>query len=162
MKIKHNADLQMIFDHVNLQFLGGGIIVFEDIDAMTTLVHNRSVNNFENENSLLTLEYFLNLLQGSLTRDGSIFIATTNHIEILDPAFYRVGRFDVKIHMKKADHFQIKNIYEKFVHRQIKPEILSQIKENTFTPAEIIFHLINYIDSDLDDLEIMSTFIKSD
>lgn len=155
-----NDDLQMIFNHVNLQSLGGGIIVFEDIDAMTTLVHDRKNQNFVNDNSLLTLEYFLNLLQGSLTMDGTIFIATTNHIEILDPAFYRIGRFDIKIHMKKCDHHQIKNIYFKFVNKHISQAVLEQIKIDMFTPAEIIFHLINHINSDLPDHEIMSTFIK--
>jgi SpoVK/Ycf46/Vps4 family AAA+-type ATPase len=110
-------------------------------------------------NAELTLEYFLNLLQGSLTRDGTIFIATTNHLEVIDPAFYRVGRFDIKINMKKCDSHQIKTIFSKFVGRDIDKNILDKIEIDIFTPAEVIFHLINFIDSELPDSEIMSNFM---
>lgn len=154
--VESNEELQMIFDYVMLESINGGIIVFEDIDAMTKVVHDRSTNEFSDDK--LTLEYFLNLLQGSLTRDGTIFIATTNHIEKLDPAFYRVGRFDVKINMKKCDHYQIQNIYNKFTHRQIDEEVLNKISEDTFTPAEIIFHLVNYVNSDKKSSDIMEKF----
>jgi SpoVK/Ycf46/Vps4 family AAA+-type ATPase len=156
--VETNEELQLIFDHVVLQASGGGIIVFEDIDAMTDVVHERKVGVIHTK---LTLEYFLNLLQGSLTRDGTIFIATTNHLEMLDPAFYRVGRFDVKINMKMCDHYQIKKIYSKFVGKHIDPDILKQIKEDKYTPADIIFHLVNYIDSDQSCEDIMEFFINN-
>ena len=158
--IETNEELQMVFDHVFVESANGGIIVFEDIDAMTSVVHKRDTNKVMNEK--LTLEYFLNLLQGSLTRDGTIFIATTNHIEVLDPAFYRVGRFDIKINMKKCDHYQIQTIYDKFVKRPIDNNVLEMIEEDKFTPAEIIFHLMNHIKSKADCVEIMEKFIIHD
>ena len=154
--VESNEELQMIFDEIN-NALGGGIIVFEDIDAMTSIVHNRKNNNVS-EGAKLTLDYFLNLLQGSLTRDGTIFIATTNHIEKLDPAFYRIGRFDVNIEMKRCDSYQIATIFEKFVGRHIDKEVINKIESEKFTPAEIIFHLVNFIDSDEPDDEIMKNF----
>lgn len=157
--VETNEDLQLIFDHIVLQASGGGIIVFEDIDAMTTVVHQRKADNSHNMNAKLTLEYFLNLLQGSLTRDGTIFIATTNHLEVLDPAFYRIGRFDVKINMKKCDHYQIAMIYKKFIGLDIDPNVLIQIKIDEYSPAEIIFHLVNYISTDQSCDAIMKNFI---
>ena len=160
--IETNEELQMVFDHVFVESMNGGIIVFEDIDVMTSVVHKRDTNTNKNEkmNEKLTLEYFLNLLQGSLTRDGTIFIATTNCIEKLDPAFCRVGRFDVKINMKKCDHYQIKTIYDKFVKKSIDNDVLNKIREDQFTPAEIIFHLMNYIKSKTDCKEIMYKFMR--
>jgi len=158
--VETNEELQMIFDEIN-NSLGGGIIVFEDIDAMTSVVHNRENNNVT-KGAKFTLDYFLNLLQGSLTRDGTIFIATTNHIEKLDPAFYRVGRFDVNIEMKKCDHYQIATIFEKFVGRIIDTNVLNKIKSDKYTPAEIIFHLVNYIDSDESDNFIMKIFCNEE
>lgn len=155
--IESNEELQLVFDQVNLKSANGGIIVFEDVDAMTTIVHDRSQVTVNN--SKLTLEYFLNLLQGSLTRDGTIFIATTNHIEKLDPAFCRVGRFDVKIEMKKCDHYQIRTIYNKFVKKNIEEHVLESIEVGKWTPADIIFHLINYIDSDEECNEILKPFL---
>jgi ATP-dependent 26S proteasome regulatory subunit len=168
--VKSNKDLQMIFDHVNTETTEGGIIVFEDIDAGSKAIHKRvkknddddddgSVKNTVDTENSFTLEYFLNLLQGSLTRDGSIFIATTNHIEHLDEAFYRAGRFDVNIDMKKCDKYQIKHIFQEFIGHQINPNVLKSINEDTFTPAEFIFHLINHINSSLSDKDIMQKFI---
>lgn len=154
--VESNEELQLIFDHVVLQVAGGGIIVFEDIDAMTNIVHER---HKDSTNGKFTLEYFLNLLQGSLTRDGTIFIATTNHIEKLDPAFYRVGRFDIKIDMKLCDHYQIKAIYSKFVGKSIDPVVLNQIEVDKYSPAEIIFHLVHHIQSEQKCEEIMAQFI---
>lgn len=89
------------------------------------------------------------------------FIATTNHLEVLDPAFYRIGRFDVSINMKLCDHHQIKTIFNKFVFQQIDNNVLNQIKIDTYSPAEIIFHLVNHIDSTLDSHIIMNKFITT-
>ena len=157
--VESNEELQMVFDYVLLESINGGIIVFEDIDAMTKVVHDRNKNLNHFDDKKLTLEYFLNLLQGSLTRDGTIFIATTNHIEVLDPAFYRIGRFDIKINMKKCDHYQIQTIYNKFIHKNIDRQVLNQIEQDKYTPAEIIFHLVNYVNSDKKSSEIMKNFI---
>jgi hypothetical protein len=165
--VASNIDLQLLFDHVNTQSLGGGIIVCEDIDAMTDLVHQRTQETSTtptpnpSEDKELTLDYFLNLLQGTLTRDGTIFIATTNYINKLDTAFCRIGRFDIKIEMKLCDHYQIQQIFHRFFHRQISSEILLKIPENQFTPAEIIYHFVNQIYThDTPDSEIMSPFMR--
>lgn len=155
--VQTNEELQMIFDHVLVQSSSSGIIVFEDIDAMTNVVLDRS--KYPPNNEKLTLEYFLNLLQGSLTRDGTIFIATTNHIEKLDPAFCRIGRFDVRIDMKLCDRYQIKKIYKTFVGNDIDDNVLEKIEEDKYSPAEIIFHLVNHIDSYQSSEQIMKEFI---
>jgi len=152
-KANLNEDLQMIFDYVNNNVPNGGIIVIEDIDAMTDIVLKRTSDTKEysvkdlvnNQKSKLTLEYFLNILQGTLTIDNSVFIVTTNHIEHLDDAFYRDGRFDVKIKLKLCDHFQINSIYQKIIGRDVPQKILLRIAENKYSPATIIFHLKNYI-----------------
>lgn len=43
------------------------------------------------------------LLDGPLTMEDTIFIATTNHKEHLDPALIRHGRFDIQIEMTAFD-----------------------------------------------------------
>lgn len=158
--VKTNEELQMIFDYITVQSTGGGIIVFEDVDVMSKVVHDRKTVNMENDG--LTLEYFLNLLQGSLTRDGTIFVATTNDLEKLDPAFYRIGRFDIKIHMKKCDRYQIKTVFKKFVGRELEDDIVNKIPENTYSPAEIIFHVVHHINDSLSSFEIMKKFMTLD
>lgn len=128
--IQTNSDLKLVFDHINNSHSGGGIIVLEDIDAMTSIVEKRrSIADGEMESDrkedTITLEYLLNLLDGTLTYDDSIVIITTNHLENLDPALYRPGRIDNLIEMKKCDHYQISRIFQKFMCRDIDINVLS-------------------------------------
>ena len=170
--IKTNDELQMIFDHVNKNCVNGGIIVFEDIDAASSVVHQRHTSDigihlentacelYDSKSDVLTLDYFLNLLQGTLTQDGTICIATTNHFEKLDKAFVRDGRFDVKIEMKKCDHYQFQNIYKKFIKKDIPTDLLNRIKENEYTPATVIFRVKDYVADEYSDEEILQTFLS--
>ena len=147
--ITTNEELKNVFNKVNKEIADNGIIVMEDIDVMTNIVHKRSTVNVGD--SKLTLECFLNLLQGTLTHDGSIFIATTNNIEILDDAFIRDGRFDIKIELGNCDHFQMNLIYQKFFKRSIPESLIGKIEEYKITPATFISKLIPYILTDIDD-----------
>jgi chaperone BCS1 len=163
--IKTNQELKMLFDYVNLKHTGGGIIVLEDIDAMTNVVYKRKYLDesavFQDGNDNLSLEYLLNLLDGTLTYDDSIVIITTNHFEKLDPALYRSGRMDKCVEMLKADHYQISKIYKRFIQRDIDPDVLGKIKQDYWTPADVIFHLKNYVKrTELSDYEIMNHFIS--
>lgn len=214
--VETNKELQMIFNYVTENVINGGILVFEDIDAMTNVVHCRvpaqnkqecnklergeemlyqqdqpsSFNqpmynqNFGNgqqyfnrnkqtlsqyiqhnkdqnkQDNKLTLEYFLNILQGTITQDGTMFIATTNHLEKLDPAFYRDGRFDIKIEMKNTNHHQIQQIYKKFFKRELAKELLDQIPEDKYAPAKIIFHIKDFIWGKYSDIEIVKKLMN--
>ena len=166
--VKTNTDLQILLDYTNNNVPGGAIIVMEDIDAMTNIVHRRQIDNREatvtelisNEEEKLSLEYLLNVLQGTLTIDGSIFLMTTNHIEKLDPALIRPGRFDLLIELKNADHYQINCIYQKMIGREIPRQYLEKISEDKYTPAMIIYHLKNYLFENVSDEEILADFIK--
>jgi hypothetical protein len=169
--VKTNAHLKLLFDYVNKNCMEGGIIIMEDIDAMTNVVHARSLDAQTNrqlsmaevldtQNDVLTLEFFLNILQGSLTVDGSIFICTTNHYEKLDPAFCRDGRFDVKIEMKPADHHQFQEMYCKYFKERIPDDVMNKIPEYTFVPATVLARLALYIHRNATVDEILSPFIK--
>lgn len=166
-----NNDLKMIFDYVNEKHSNQGIIVLEDFDAMTNIVSKRSNNNvndnqedlttlLDNLDSGLTLDFFLNVLDGTLTSNNSVVIMTTNHLEKIDPAIYRAGRVDALIEMKKSDHNQIKKMFKRFISRDIDEKILSQIEEFKYEPAKIIFRLKEFIKkTDSTDEEILSPFI---
>lgn len=180
-----NEDLKMMFDFIQEKHSNSGIIIFEDFDAMTSVVKKRQhikdsknvdseysmvdivqkkeKNNGEEEKdtSCLTLDYFLNLLDGTLTRDGSIIIMTTNHLEHIDPAIYRAGRADAILKLIKCDHYQIAKTFARFMERDIEPSVLRRIKEYTYAPAEIIFHLKSQFKcKHKTDEEIMQPFLK--
>ena len=165
--VKTNSDLKSIFEHIN-EKCNGGVIVFEDIDVMTDVVKKRSVNVdigvtsvLEEANDNLTLSYLLNLLDGSLCKDGTIFAITTNYIENIDPALYRKGRVDITIDFKKCDHYQINKIYESIIGRSLNNNILKRIPENEYAPCDIIFHIYQYMLEDIDDEEIMKQFMEN-
>ena len=167
-----NNDLKKIFDYVNEKHSNQGIIVLEDFDAMTNVVSKRTNNNVNDNNqcdlttlldnldSGLTLDFFLNVLDGTLTSNNSIVIMTTNHLDKIDPAIYRAGRVDSLIEMKKSDHGQIKKMFKRFILRDIDEKILSQIDEFKYEPAKIIFRLKEFIKkTDTTDEKILSPFI---
>jgi len=162
-----NDDLKMMFDFISEKHMNQGIIIFEDFDAMTNVVLKREklksttlTEIIDNGDDYLTLEYFLNILDGTLTRDDSIIMMTTNCLDNIDPAIYREGRMDLKIKMQKSDHYQIKKIFKRFIERDIDEDILKKIEENMFTPAEIINRMRNcFKQKKLTDKEIMEQFL---
>ncbi len=82
-----------------------------------------------------------------------VYIMTTNHIDRIDPALYRKGGIHVIIQPKKCDRHQIANIFEKIMKQKINYDVLETIHGDTFTPAEIIQHLMENINNiDMTDL----------
>ncbi len=160
----------MLFEYVNKNISNGGVIIMEDIDAMSHVVHRRDRDNsvplptaelLDHSESPLTLEYLLNLLQGTLTMDGSTFVATTNHLEVIDPAFYRDGRFDLVVELKACDIYQYQMIYKKILGRSIPPALLAKLAVDKHTPAKFIFHVIKYImNKHTTDQEILGPFMN--
>lgn len=158
--VSTNEDLKSLFKHINTQQNKNGIIVMEDIDTMCEIVLKRSETyNGASSDGKLTLDCLLNLLQGTLMEDGLIFIATTNHLEKLDPAFYRDGRFDVNINMKPCDEYQMQTIYNKFFKRDIPKDYLEKLQEQVITPSTFIHRLLPYVLVEKDDSEMLQVFL---
>ncbi|KAJ7595072.1 P-loop containing nucleoside triphosphate hydrolase protein [Mycena floridula] len=64
--------------------------------------------------SQVTLAGLLNVLDSITSEEGRITFATTNHIEMLDPALIRAGRMDVKVEYKLATSDQIEMVFRRF------------------------------------------------
>jgi ATP-dependent 26S proteasome regulatory subunit len=159
--IKSNEELYTIFNTV---VKNNGIIVTENIDTITNLLFKKDDDyvNFNVKPEItkeFTMEFLFNLLQGTITPDGLIFIATTNNIDKLEPAFYRNGRFDIRITLKECDNYQLNKIYKKIIGREIPYNLLIKIPENKITPAEFIFTIKDYINDIYTDEQILKSFI---
>ena len=114
------------------------IVVFEDIDTVRT-TNKRSDENTDDKNigTGLNLSVILNAIDGVNTCENVIFIATTNHINKLDEALIRAGRFDYHYELKPFSYNEIqeysKMIYGDIVHglkqdcKKIKPCDLQNI-----------------------------------
>ena len=169
--VKTNGDLKMIFDHILTMNLNGGILVFEDIDCATKTVLQRdefdeigecnTTSVLAENDSEFTLDYFLNILQGTLTRDNTIFIMTTNYVNKLDSALIRDGRIDVNIEMKLTNKEQISQMWKSIFKRDVSEGVLKKFKEYTFKPASILSRCAEYLTcgEDIDDEEILKPFL---
>lgn len=170
--VKTNKELKELFDYVNKQCAGGGIMVFEDIDVMHEIVHPREKQQerdmtvhdlMESTNDKLTLSYFLNLLDGTLCTDDTMFIMTTSRIQNLDSDLVRMGRVDVKIELKRCDHYQIQMIYRKFLEKDIPLDVLSCIKEYEHKPVDVIYAVYENINNPSEDpWVIMDKFVDKE
>ena len=101
------------------------IILIEDIDT-DDITKKRKKSNKKDKNgdedgrgfSLSNLSDILNTIDGVISNHGRLLIATTNHIEKLDAALIRAGRFDLKVKLDYADLYTLKqfinNYYPKF------------------------------------------------
>ncbi|CAG8459583.1 11736_t:CDS:2 [Diversispora eburnea] len=111
------------------------IIVLEDIDTQSTVVHNR------------ILSTFLSCLDGHILARGNIIIMTTNHLEVIDPACVRAGRMDLKLNLGYATHYQINKMYRSVVEDpnvEFPKDIMNQIPERLLPPCEVMMSMVLY------------------
>ncbi|MBA43102.1 MAG: hypothetical protein CMF62_03720 [Magnetococcales bacterium] len=166
--VKKNHELQDIFNYVQQNGLNKGIIVIEEIEKQTPIVYNNSVSDdikgisesFEDQDNELDLSYLLNLLDGTISQDNCVFIISTNHLDLLEPALFRSGRIDVNMEFKLCDKYQIRTIYKNILNRDLSHEIINKIPEDKFSPADIIFEILPYLyETDISDEMILKKFI---
>ena len=82
------------------------LLVIEDIDAANANVTRDS------EDEGVSLSTMLNVLDGFLTPEGMVTIATTNHPENLDEALMRKGRFDMNVELGSLGWEEAKQMAE--------------------------------------------------
>jgi GTPase SAR1 family protein len=112
------------------------ILVFEDIDTAGDIVKKRNdviIKNDENDNkesnnddkkdakktievvtkkdkNELVLGDILNVLDGICETTGLVYVMTTNHIDVLDPALIRPGRITCSIELKEMNKQELKEM----------------------------------------------------
>lgn len=85
----------------------------------------------------VNLALVLGILDGTLEIPGRMIIVTTNFPGKLDEAFIRPGRIDMAIEFKKCNRQVIREMFISFYESQPDSVMLDQIKEYTWTPAEV-------------------------
>ncbi|CUA74300.1 Mitochondrial chaperone BCS1 [Rhizoctonia solani] len=97
------------------------IALIEDIDAsFTTAVGVRGSSagaaapSSGDEGGGVTLAGLLAAIDGVAAQEGRLLFATTNHIEVLDPALTRPGRMDVHVEFRLASKWQAKQLFKSF------------------------------------------------
>ncbi|KAI8803299.1 P-loop containing nucleoside triphosphate hydrolase protein, partial [Cladochytrium replicatum] len=106
-EIEDDTALQSAFNSVPKNC----IIVLEDVDAQSAVVHSRERGRGADLFGRITLSALLNCLDGDMLAEGTIIIMTSNHPEVLDPALIRPGRIDLRLDLGHATHYQMASMY---------------------------------------------------
>jgi hypothetical protein len=118
-----NASMLHYIDAAILELPDNSLLLIEDIDSDVAL-HSRETPPLEaagkptvstnKSYSFTNISDVLNALDGIMSTHGRILIATTNHVEKLDAALLRNGRFDLKVEMGYADNFIVGEFFRRY------------------------------------------------
>ena len=128
-----DSDFVSAFSYINDESSVDRIIVIEDID---TLFEERKDGDTKNG---ITLQAFLNCLDGFTCIEGTMLFITANKPEVLDYAFIRSCRIDHKIELGYADEYQSRCMFEKIIPTQKNrfDEFYSVIQHKEYTTAAL-------------------------
>lgn len=82
-----------------------------------------------------SLSSILNLLDGLVSPDGVITIATTNHPEVLDKALIRKGRFDLHVELGPLDAQSFTEMFVAFYGEDKKALVESFLASGRYVPV---------------------------
>ncbi len=103
------------------------LLVIEEIDRIFTMP--RMLSEEDDSTTKTSGNQLLNCLDGIVGSENRIIIATTNHMEKLDPALIREGRFDLKVHIGYMTDRSFKE-YASRMYPDFKEFDKYRIKEN--------------------------------
>ncbi len=117
------------------------LVLIEDIDCAFDM--NRSS---ESRNKL-TFSGLLNAIDGVAASEGRILIATTNHLERLDPALVRPGRIDRRLFVGLANRRQMSRLFQRFfpdASTEMADFFAESLPEEALTMSQLQVYLLQY------------------
>jgi len=135
-----DTNLVDAFTYINDNQENERIIVIEDIDTLFDTERKEG-----DTNNGITLQGFLNCLDGFTCVEGTMLFLTANKPEVLDYAMVRSCRIDNKIKLDYADKYQTKNMFNVFLPDQNDKfnEFYNEIRHKEYTTAmlqEFLFY----------------------
>ena len=98
----------------------------------------------------ITLDDILNLWDGIKETPGRILGISSNHYDKLDPALIRPGRIDITLCLDKCTRNMISEMYSRYYKKEMDTDILDQICDRFYSPAEIInFYVLHRDNPDM-------------
>ena len=90
----------------------------------------------------LTLDTLLTTLDGVVEHIGRVIIAATNHIELIDPALVREGRFDIKLKLEKFDEEETRELLTVMFRNSNAKDLAklstAKLASGVYTPAQLV------------------------
>ena len=135
-----DTNLVDAFTYINDNQENERIIVIEDIDTLFDTERKEGETN-----NGITLQGFLNCLDGFTCVEGTMLFLTANKPEVLDYAMIRSCRIDNKIKLDYADKYQTKNMFNVFLPDQKDKfnDFYNEIRHKEYTTAmlqEFLFY----------------------
>lgn len=131
---------------VQYSFTSKSIILIEDLDkAIITDKEDDSKSEIKLQQGLKTItRNLLQILDGTMTPHGSIFIITTNDKSSIDPVLLRAGRADQKYKFEHVRPTEIKEMFLWFFPGEFDAsrEFINSIGKRKLVMAEIQEHLL--------------------
>ena len=118
------------------------LVLMEDIDC--AFVERKEG---EDKRSKVTFSGLLNAIDGVAAGEGRLLLATTNHIEHLDPALIRPGRIDRKIYIGYARREQAKRLFQRFfpsTDDHLANFFAESIPDERLSMSSLQMHLLRY------------------
>lgn len=120
-----NIDLNKLAQAINADEVRKYIVLLEDVD---TLFLNRVDGKSDKEDQAI-INKLLQFLDSNTSPNDVIFIATTNHVDRLDEALLREGRFDLKVDIAALELEDAITFGESFtMNREQMIDICAEIK----------------------------------
>jgi len=168
-RVTSNTELDEAFDKLPEKCL----VLFEDVDCMSTSIHTRNTEeppHQHHRNTGVSLSAILNNIDGVRSNHGRIFVFTTNHPDVLDPALTRCGRVDISLRLDNCTHDQIRRLFSMYYGDNLSYETRDSVQElcacapeRALSPAQITSTLRRHKDSPMmasRDLKKMKTSIS--
>ena len=135
-----DTNLVDAFSYINDNESKERIIVIEDIDSLFDETRKRDDNSND-----ITLQAFLNCLDGFTCVEGTMLFLTANRPEVLDFAMVRSCRIDNKIKLDYADKYQTQMMFDIFLSKQKDKfeSFYKEIRHKEYTTAmlqEFLFY----------------------
>lgn len=107
-----------------------------DTDSPVIVSNSTNFNHLDTES--INLGTFLSRLDGIGNYDGLIMIATTNHLDKLDPAIYREMRL-TPYYFDYLRQIDIRNMIEKYFETKLSNELIDMLpdRKDKITPAKL-------------------------
>jgi len=138
----------------NIEKPSGLLTLFGSSNIIDKAVTDKVVDNDDDDE--LDLSTILNILDGTLEIPGRILIVSSNHADRFDKAFLRPGRIDLIVTFKLCNRDVIRDMFNCFysctknIDDREENELIEQIPEYLWTPAEVVQILFKhfYINKD--------------
>jgi hypothetical protein len=147
---KTNSDSSLnSFKDKNVSTNADSIKIGDVIQSICGLSENGAVKiSGIPEEELITLDDILNLWDGIRETPGRILIISSNHYNKLDTALTRPGRIDITHEFSNATRNTITEMYAHLFENKIDTEMLKNVEEYFYSPAEIINMYVTYKNED--------------